>query len=53
MITRKLDIINGINNVFIFLLSKLSFFEEYSENKNPEIIDNIAVPYVGITSNNK
>jgi len=44
IIINTLDIIKGINKVLIFLLSKLFFFEEYSENKNPDIIDNIAVP---------
>ena len=50
-IINKFEIIYGISNDLIFLLSKLFFFAEYSKYKNPDIIDNIAVPYVGITSN--
>ena len=53
IITIELEMIYGTNNVFIFFCNRLFFFDEYSENKYPEIIDNMAVPYVGTISKRK
>ena len=53
IITIQLEIKYGISNVLIFLFNSLFFFAEYSLNKYPEMIDSMAVPYVGSISKRK